>query len=171
MTSTLERRDSGLWRCVTKVEKYHEAALPVDKFARRLCAPYETLEIVGNILTTAGINRMLSLLTGQGGTTLSNANANIGVGNGTGTAADTDSDLSGASKTRKGMRTAGFPSVPASKAVQFSSDFLTGEANYAWNEWGIFDANTAGLCFNHKYETLGTKASGTWTLTVTISIS
>ena len=171
MTLSLERADSGIWRCHTKVEKYEVDALPLDPGARKRFAPVETLEVVGNLLTTAGVNRMLSLLTGQGGTALSNANAHLGVGNGTGTATAGDTDLSGASKTRKAMRTGSFPSVPAAAAVQFSSDFLTGEANYAWNEWGIFDASTAGMMFNHKYETLGTKSSGTWTLTVTISIS
>jgi hypothetical protein len=55
--------------------------------------------------------------------------------------------------------------------VQFSSDFLTGEANYAWAEWAVANASSAGIILNRKVEALGTKTSGTWTLTVTVSIS
>lgn len=177
---TLERQDNGTWHCHTKLEKFDtcRSILGISEAewsafrASHDIMPIETIEVEGNMLVTAGVNLMFSVLTSQGGTVFSNANANIGVGNGTGTALAADTDLSGASKTRKGMRSGSFPSVPASEAVQFSSDFLSAEANYAWNEWGVFNAASAGTMLNHKYETLGTKASGgTWTLTVTISVT
>lgn len=170
--------DTARWRCHTKVEKYAECrtelGISADEWDGFVLAhdiePYDVIDIVGNLLITLGINRVWSLATGQGGTTFSNANANLGVGNSATAATAADTDLNGASKLRKGMK-AGYPTVPASGATQFQSDFLTGEANFAWQEWGVFDANAAGQMLNHKVESLGTKASGTWTLTVTLSIT
>ncbi len=55
----ISARDSMLWRPVLKVEKYHGDDLTA--------APYEVLERAGNLLTTAGLTRITSLITAGGG--------------------------------------------------------------------------------------------------------
>jgi hypothetical protein len=68
----------------------------------------------------------------------------------------------------------------ASQTVSCASDFITSEANYVWAEWSIaagattvsgggFTSGTVNL--NRKVAALGTKASGTWTLTAQVTLS
>jgi hypothetical protein len=59
-----------------------------------------------------------------------------------------------------------------SATITFRSVFGTGDANFAWQEWGVFNASTGGRMLNRKVESLGTKSSAaTWTFTVTITLS
>lgn len=65
--------------------------------------------------------------------------------------------------------------------VQFVSDFLGANANFQWNEFGVSTGGAATnkqatpppTLLNHAVPgtNLGTKTSGTWTLTVTLSLS
>lgn len=120
-------------------------------------------------LTTAGINFLSQAAIGQG-TVFNNANARIGVGNGTTAFAIGQTDLQGASKVRKGMDT-GYPSITAPK-VTFKSTFAQNEANFAWNEWGIFNAASGGVMLNRVVESNGTKQSNqTWVLEVEITFA
>jgi hypothetical protein len=118
--------------------------------------------------TTVGKQVLMSRVMGE--TTynvFSNANAHIGVGNGT-TAFDVaQTDLQGASKTRKAMES-GYPTRSGAQ-LTFRSVFGTSDANYAWEEVGIFNASSAAQMLSRKVENKGTKASGaTWTVTVTL---
>ena len=176
---TALRRESGLWACHTRLDKYREdrdelgiSEAEWDRFVRgHDIEPYEVCETEGNLLVTAGLNALLTLLIGGGGTAFNNASAYIGVGDSNTAAAVGQTDLQAASnKLRKGMK-ATYPTTPSGGATSFQSDFLTAEANYAWQEWGVFNASSAGTMLNRKVESLGTKASGTWTLTVTITIT
>jgi hypothetical protein len=46
------------------------------------------------------------------------------------------------------------------------------DANFAWQEWAVFNASSTGRMLNRKVESLGTKtSSAAWTLTVTITLS
>jgi hypothetical protein len=116
---------------------------------------------------------MLDLLIGAGGTVYSNANAFLAVGDGNGsvpTPSQADTDLTApTNKLRKAMN-ATFPSR-GTRVLTFVSDFGTSDANFAWREWGVFNASSAGTMLNHRGVDMGTKVSGTWTLTVTITIS
>jgi hypothetical protein len=168
--------DGQMWRCHTKLEKFHGDDLSVE--------PYDTVEIDGNILVIGGASVQWQTLIGNGTGTagqaltfFNNANAHIGVGNSTTAAADTQTDLQGASKTRKAMD-ATYPlhtdttGTAGSKSIVFRSTFATGDANYAWEEWGIFNASAAGRMLNRKVEALGTKtAAATWVLTITLSLA
>lgn len=120
-------------------------------------------------LTTAGIGALAQTVIGQG-TFFNNTNAKIGVGDGT-TAFDvSQNDLQGANKFRKGMD-ADFPTVEA-PVVTFKSTFGPAEANFAWNEWGIFNAATGGVMLNRVIESNGTKQSNqTWVLEVAITFA
>ena len=102
-------------------------------------------------------------------TAYNNANSYIGVGDGTTAFAATQTDLVGTSKLRKGMD-ATYPTT-SGNTLTFRATFGTSEANFAWNEWGIFNAASAGTMMTRKVESLGTKtASQSWQITTTITV-
>jgi hypothetical protein len=108
--------------------------------------PHEVIEF-HNLLTNAGGALVEDLLIGAGGTTFANANAYIGVGDSTTAVSASHTDLQAATnKLRKAMNST-FPSR-SSQTLTFKSDFATTDANYAWNEMGVFNASSAGtmLC-------------------------
>jgi len=122
-------------------------------------------------LTTAGRNHLAQALIGAGVTAFNAANAYIGVGDST-TAFDVaQTDLQAATnKLRKGMEST-YPSG-ASNALAFRSLFGTSEANYAWAEWAVFNAASAGTMVSRKVEALGTKTSAqSWQITVTLTVT
>lgn len=172
-----ELTEHGLWACHTTVEKFDHDPFDLgmtqdewDVFVlNHEIEPYAVEEVEGNILVTAGITAMLNLLIGAGGTAFNNANANLGVGDSATAAAIGQTDLQAASNKVRAAMVATYPTTPASGATSFRSDFTA--ANFAWQEWGIFNASSAGTMLNRKVESLGTKASGTWTLTATITIT
>ena len=44
--------------------------------------------------------------------------------------------------------------------------------NFAWAEWGVFNAASGGTMMNRKVDANGTKASGqTWQFTVTMTFN
>lgn len=138
---------------------------------RKLIAPEVVEEIPGNLLLNEGINEMLDLLSAVAGTTAyNNANADIGVGDSTTAAAATDTDLvASTNKLYKGMN-ATYPQR-GTQVTTWQSDFTNAEANYAWQEGSIRNGVTRNKNLNRKVQNMGTKASGTWTLTATVTIS
>jgi hypothetical protein len=182
MSATIE---SGRWDCLWICEKWSEDAvsfarqrLHVEKFQpvssaelRRVVGKAEIEEeIPGNLLLNEGIQLILDLLIGTAGTVASNANAQIGVGDSSTAEAAAQVDLQAATnKLFKGMN-ASYPQR-TSQTMSWQSDFLTAEANYAWNEWSIRNQAAADKNINRKVQSLGTKASGTWTLTGQVTLS
>lgn len=168
---TTDRTERGVWRAHWTLDKYHEDISTYQGDFHADHRPYETIEIPGNILVTAGIQLLLDLLCGVAATSYANANAHIGVGDSTVAAAVGQTDLQAATnKVRKAMD-ATFPSRSGT-TTSWRSSFGGTEANFAWAEWAIFNAATAGTMLNRKVEALGTKASGsTWTLTASVTIS
>lgn len=176
----LEQRQSGLlvpegferplWRAKWSVEKRwgDDPATP----------PYEVISREGNLLTYGGASALWDLLIGAGNVTaFNNANAYIGVGDSNTAAAATQTDLQAVTnKVRVGME-ASYPShtdgtSDGADDCVFRSVFGTGSANFAWEEWALFNASTAGRMLNRKVESLGTKTSAAaWTFTVTLSLS
>lgn len=111
-----------------------------------------------------------------------NANAAIGVGDTATAFVNTQTDLQGSvygtNKDKKAMD-AGYPSILAN-VITFRSTFATSEANYAWQEWAVFNfpAETAPSApageymINRKVESLGTKTSEeTWEITVELTVT
>lgn len=131
----------------------------VDLAALHLAAD-ELRHVDGNLLTTAGVTRIASLVAAAGGQGITNTSARIGVGNGVGTAAVGDTDLSassGAGNRQFAIMDATFPTLSAG-TITLQSTFGTGVANFLWNEMGI-DVGTptvsagttvAALLVNHK---------------------
>src|SRR5688500_14697983 len=104
-------------------------------------------------------------------TFLNSSNAHPGVGDSSTAFAAAQTDLQAASnKLRKAMES-GYP-TRSSGALTLRSLFGTSEANFAWNEWGSFNASTAGTMFTRKVESLGTKTNTqSWQLTATITLA
>jgi hypothetical protein len=192
LTSIVGGHDEVYWRCHTVVDKFHGdvMALPgvqgqgISLDTGLEVVAFETVEKEGNLLVIGGASVQWQTLIGNGTTTggqaltyFNNANAHIGVGANSGTAAaDTQTDLQ-TTPTRKAMD-ATYPlhtdttGTAGSKSITFRSTFATGDANIAWNEWGVFNASTGGRMLNRKVESLGTKTSAaTWVITITLSLA
>jgi hypothetical protein len=122
-------------------------------------------------LTNAGRDLMAAMVVGESTTDLNNANAHIGVGDSSTAFAATQTDLQAATnKARKAMD-ATYPQR-ATNVLTFRSTFATGDANFAWNEWGVFNASSAGTMLSRKVESLGTKTSAqSWQLTATLTVT
>lgn len=122
-------------------------------------------------ITDAGRNHMVQATIGAAVTAFNNANSYIGVGDSTTAFAAGQTDLQAATnKLRKAMD-ATYPSG-ASNVITWRSTFATGDANWAWQEWGVFNAAAAGTMLNRKVESLGTKTSTqTWQFTVVLTFT
>lgn len=113
---------------------------------------------------------MVQATLGEAVTAFNNANSHIGVGDGATAFSATQTDLVGATKFRKAMD-ATYPQR-SGNVLTFRSTFGTGDANFAWNEWGVFNGATGGTIFNRKVESLGTKPNTqTWQFTATVTVN
>lgn len=102
-----------------------------------------------NLVTNVGGALALSLLIGGAGQAFNNANAYIGIGDSATAAAVGQTDLQASTnKLRKAMD-ATFPSISGQVAT-FKSTFGTGDANYQWNEIGLFNASSSGSMFSRQ---------------------
>lgn len=95
------------------------------------------------------------------------ANAHLGVGESSAAFDVSQTDLQAASnKLRKAMD-ATYPSR-SGNVVTYRATFGTSEANYAWNEVGVFNAVSGGQMLSRLVSALGTKTStASWQLTLT----
>jgi len=141
-----------------------------EALAASAVPPYEVVEGDYNAMSNAGIDALLLLLVGGGGTAFNNSNAYLGVGDSTDSFDAADTDLQASSnKVRKAM-SASFPAT-GTHLQTFKSVFDGSSGNFAWNEWAIFNASSSGTMLNRKVESLGTKASGSWSLAVTFALA
>lgn len=122
-------------------------------------------------ITDAGRNHLVQAGIGAGVTAFNNANAYIGVGDSTTAFAAGQTDLQASTnKLRKAMD-ATYPSG-GSNVITFRSTFGTSDANFAWNEWGVFNGSSGNTMLNRKVESLGTKTNTqTWQFTVTLTFT
>jgi len=143
-------------------------------------------EVEGNLLLNEGIQRMMDMTmiatvtsNQTASNPWSNANAFLGVGDSSTAEAATQTELQAATNRFYKAMNATYPSR-SSQTSSFQSDFTTAEANYAWAEWAIaagattasgsgFTTGTTNL--NRKVASLGTKSTGTWTLTGQVTFS
>lgn len=120
-------------------------------------------------LTNAGRDQMAAALVGLATTPFDAAHARLGLGNSSAAFAATQTDLQGGSKLRKGLE-ATYPRRSANR-IQMSAVFGLTEANFAWNEWGVFNAATGGLMLCRAVHAFGSKpADQTWKLAVAITV-
>ena len=181
-----------MWTFDWKAEKWSEEACdfarrkfwlpeghPVSSaWLRRITEAEEIQEFEGNLLLNAGIQRLEDILIGVAGTAFNAANSRLGVGNVATAEAASQTDLlaaAGAANRQFKVMNATFPSR-ATQTISWQSDFTSGEANFVWNEWGVDNGTSNSTTvvapmLNRKVAALGTKSTGTWTLTGTLTIS
>ena len=95
-------------------------------------------------LTDVGRDHFAQALVGGSVTEFNNANAHLGVGDSATAFAKAQTDLQAATNKFRRPQEASFPDVPSAvNAITFRSLFGTGEANFAWEEWGVFNALVA----------------------------
>lgn len=123
-------------------------------------------------LTNAGRNFIAAAIMNSGPPTFfTNANSYIGVGDSNTAYGASQTDLQASSNKYRQAMEATYPQL-ATNVLTFRSLFATGNANFAWEEWAVFNAGSSGTMLNRKVETLGTKANTqSWQMTVDITIS
>lgn len=124
--------------------------------------------------TNAGRDFMAAAIIGAATTDFNAANAYIGIGDSNTAFAVGQTDLQAiTNKLRKGMN-ATYPQI-AANVLTFQATFVEAEANFAWNEVGLFNASSSGTMISRKAGiALGTKPSSEqWraTLTATIGVA
>ena len=123
-------------------------------------------------LTNAGRNFIAAAIINDSSPTFfTNANAYLGVGDSSTAFSAAHTDLQAVSNKDRNAMESTYPTL-ATNVITFRSLWGTGEANFAWNEWGVFNASSSGTMLSRKVESLGTKTSAqSWQLTVTITVN
>lgn len=125
-------------------------------------------------LVNTGRNYMANALIANPTTLFDVTNATIGVGNSSTAYSAAQTDLIGGSKAYEVVDSA--PTI-ATNVLTFVATFGTAVANFAWEEWGVFNsagvAPTGGdIMLNRKVESLGTKTSAqSWEITATLTVN
>lgn len=186
-------KDSARWRCHARLDKYDPDQVawlsnrsgildpPGDLFAL-VGITAEVLEVDGNLLLTAGLNRLTSLLIAGGGQALTNTASRLGAGNSNTAEAVGQTDLQAAAgSANRWFQTmdATYPQQ-SNGVVTLKSTFGGSDGNFQWQEWGtdigtptVSSGNTVNaVLLNRKVQSLGTKVSpAVWALTATITIA
>lgn len=178
MTDTI--RDSGIWSCKFVIAKF-AGNTAFDPKAQ----PYDRV-VTNNAFANGGISCLWQCLIGNGSATagqtltyFSNTQAAIGVGDSTTAFSATHTDLQAATNKLRVGQNATYPqhtdgTTSGATSIVFQSTFSTSQANWAWEEVGVFNSATAatGRMLNRKVQTLGTKTSASsWQVTATLTVS
>ncbi len=157
-----------------------------DEIVANGVSPREIVDREGNLLMYGGASNLWQCLIGNGSATagqtltyFNNGNAAIGSGDSATAAAATQTDLQAATNKVRQAMDATYPThtdgvVVGAASIVFKSTFGTAAANWAWNEWGVFNSATAatGRMLNRKVESLGSKTSAaSWAFTVTLTLA
>lgn len=173
-----------VWVAEIEVRKYDGdwSAEQIDR--GEAGAPYEIAQAIENLLMYGGASCLWEALIGNGTGTAAqtltyfdNGNAYIGVGDSTTAEAATQTDLQAASNKLRHAMDSTYPqhtdaTSSGAASIVFRATFGTSDANFAWQEWGIFNGSSGGRMLNRKVSSLGTKASGaTWVFSATLTLS
>ena len=187
------------WHAHALVQKYTDRQVdwarrasgvvdPPGALLQRHCGEPEDgyAEADGNLLVTVGLDAITKLLINTGGPQAfsgpTRAIVGVGATNTAATIADTALGADGGSAYYQGCDSAN--PTQANGVITTVCTFTTGNANFAWAEWGwatctgsitpgatLASVATGTKLWNHKIQSLGTKVSGSWVLTTTITIS
>jgi hypothetical protein len=173
---TSPRVEGVKWKTETVLEKYESE----EDFKAGRCA--EVIKDKDNLAVQGGWSNLWQCLigngTGTGGQNLTffnNANAHIGVGDSSTAAVASQTDLQASTNKVRVAMDATYPQHTdgvnaGALSIVFRMTAGSGVANFAWNEWGVFNASSSGRMLNRKVFTGGTKASGAvWVFTVTLT--
>lgn len=167
--------ESAVWkvgRWASKEDKRKGIAYS-DEEAARLFGAKQFTQIAGNCLLNEGINALFTHICSTNGAKWDNANACLGVGDSPVAEDSVHNGLQAVvNKFWKGMM-AGFPTYGTSQKATWKSEFLGGEANYAWEEFTVVNAaDDTGDNLNRKASPQGTKqVDQVWELSLEISLS
>lgn len=164
------------WRCHTRLEKFRVD--PITGKPVPGSAPYETVSVDGNLLMYGGASALWDRLINSSPTVteFDSSNAYIGVGDDDTAEAATQTDLQASTNVHREIVDAAPThtdgTTSGSATVSFVATFETGDANFAWNEWGLFNASSSGRMLNRKVQSLGTKTSSDeWVFTITLTLA
>lgn len=157
-----------------------------EDYKRLSIRPDDEAEAYGNLLTTAGLNRITNLIIGEGSLqAFDDTHAVVGVG-ATNTAATVGDTALAANGGSAWYQAAGGGVSATNGVITAISTFASADGNFAWNEWcwvvvtGTITASatlanvgsTSEQMLNRKVASLGTKASGaSWVFTTTVTLS
>ena len=160
--------EKGLWQPKYKIDRFEN-----EDAYRHGGSPFEVSEWEGNTLLNEGIQAIWNIIGALTTVTLFDAsNAYIGVGDSSTAAAAAQTALQAVTnKLYKGMY-AGYPQR-SNQTITFRSEFLGGEANFAWNEFTVANGNSdSAVNLNRAVSSQGTKPAGqVWTLDIQITLS
>lgn len=149
----------------------------VHKYDREVAPQnlYEVVECAPNLFLTAGVTRLWQLVDGTSAAHLNSTATWLAVGDASTTPTATDANLLGTNRFRKLVQAG--PNI-SGKQITFSSQFETGEANFAWLEVGVAWSATVTadntLVSRHAIISpgLGTKVNtAVWVLNWTLTIN
>ena len=121
-------------------------------------------------LTESGRNFIAQAIIDDTPTPLDNANAFIGVGDSTTVFAAAQTNLQAVTNKLRRVMEVTYPQR-TDNVLTFRSVFGTADANWRWEEWGVFNHATAGVMLNRVVEFLGEKTSvAIWQLTVVLTV-
>lgn len=184
-----DRNDTIRWHAHARVDKYDLAQIEACRVSLGLdrepngpellafCAPRESIEADGNLLTTAGLAKITGLIIAAGGQGWDATHARIGVGDTATAATIADTDLGAASGSTHRQFDLVDTITRSNGVITAVATFGTSVANFHWQEWCIDNGTGAGTTvtatmMNHKITDLGTKTSAaTWVFTVTVTLS
>jgi len=158
--------EKAKWRARWLITRYRDQE---DYEAGR---SYSSSIVEQNLLLNEGIQLMLDLLIGAGGTAFTNATSYLGVGDSSTAAAATQTALQASTnKAYVGMEST-YPSR-SNQTLSFRAIFDGDTGNFDWEEFTVANSNSdAGVNLNRKVDSQGTKAAGQiWTLDLTVTIS
>lgn len=182
------------WKAHARIEKWSDHAVAHaqritgqdavtgDEMAALGLTPDDVVDIPDNLVTTAGLQRITNLIIGAGGQALTQTATRLGVGNSSTAATVGQTDLvAAAGATNRLFKALDTAPTAVNGVMTFKTTFQGADANFAWNEWAldvgtptVADGTTVNaLMVNRRVPgtSMGTKTSGAWTLTVTITLS
>lgn len=131
----------------------------------------------GNLVVTAGLERLADLIIGTSSATLDSTRVRLGVGDDATGAVVGDTDLSTTTNQYYQIMEATFPTAVGA-VITFKASFGVSDANFTWACWGldvgtptVTSSGTVATLVNRKVNAFGTKSGGTWELTVTVTLS
>lgn len=135
--------------------------------------PSSTSEFEGNVMLNEGINELWTLACSEDGTKWDGINAHLGVGDSSTAASASQTGLQAAENKAYMPMEPGYPTYGSSQKVTFKASFGSSDANFAWNEFTVANADDdTGVNLNRKVSSQGTKSEGeVWELTLEITLS
>ncbi len=145
----------------------------------------DQVDVLGNLLMYGGVSCLWEALIGNGTTTAGQAltyfnaaQAAVGVGDSTTAAAATQTDLQASSNKLRVAMDSTYPqhtdaTTSGAATIKWQSTFGNSQANYAWQEVATFNSATGGTgrMLHRLVSSFGTKASGSWSMQVSVTIS